>query len=75
MTLYDHEELREPDSVAIAHEVIMVTNLYDAQNGTRIWTIQSTCFAKTDFEAILRQEAKAIVRQLIRDRLIVPAAG
>lgn len=72
--LYDYEELREPDSVAIAHEVIMVTNLYDTQNGTRTWTIQSTCFAKTDFEAILRQEAQAIVRQLFRDRLILPTA-
>lgn len=68
--LYDHEELREPDSVAISHEVIMVTNLYDAQDGTRIWTIQSTCFEKSDFDAILQQEAQAIVRQLRRDRLI-----
>jgi hypothetical protein len=68
--LYDHEELREPDSVAISHEVIMVTNLYDSQDGTRIWTIQSTCFEKSDFDAILKQEAQAIVRQLRRDRLI-----
>lgn len=68
--LYDHEELREPDSVAISHEVIMVTNLYDSQDGTRIWTIQSTCFEKSDFDAILQQEAQAIVRQLRRDRLI-----
>lgn len=68
--LYDHEELREPDSVAISHEVIMVTNLYDSQDGTRIWTIQSSCFERSDFDAILQQEAQAIVRQLRRDRLI-----
>jgi hypothetical protein len=72
--LYDHEEIREPDSVAIAREVIMVTNLYDAGTGARIWTIQSTCFEKSDFDAILAQEAQAIVRQLRRDRLIVPTA-
>jgi hypothetical protein len=72
--LYDHEELREPDSVAIAHEVVMVTNLYDSQDGARIWTIQSTCFEKSDFDTILRQEAQAIVRQLRRDGLITPAA-
>jgi hypothetical protein len=68
--LYDHEELREPDSVAMSHEVIMVTNLYDSRDGTRIWTIQSTCFQKSDFDAVLKQEARAIVRQLRRDRLI-----
>jgi hypothetical protein len=73
--LYDHDELREPDSVAIAHEVVIVTNLYDARNGTRMWTIQSTCFEKTNLDPVLWQEARAIVRQLRRDRLIVSTAG
>lgn len=71
--LYDREELREPDSVVLAHEVTMVTNLYDSRTGTRIWTIQSTCFEKNDFDAVLRKEARAIVRQLRRDGLIRPA--
>lgn len=73
--LYDHKEIREPDSVRFAREVIIVTNLYDARTGARIWTIQSTCFEKSAFEAILDQEARAIVQQLRRDRLIHPAAG
>jgi hypothetical protein len=68
--LYDREELREPDSVVFAHEVTMVTNLYDSRTGTRIWTIQSTCFEKSGFDAVLRKEARAIVRQLSRDGLI-----
>lgn len=68
--LYDHEELREPDSVALAHEVVLVTNLYDSHNGTRMWTIQSTCFDKSDFDTLLQREANVIVRQLRRDRLI-----
>ena len=68
--LYDYKELREPASVTFAHEVTMVTNLYDAGTGNRVWTIQSTCFEKTDFDAVLRREAEAIVRQLRRDRLI-----
>lgn len=71
--LYDHEEIREPDSVSIAREVIMVANLYDAGTATRVWTIQSTCFEKQDLEAILDEEARAIVRQLDRDRLIRPS--
>ena len=68
--LYDRDELREPDSVTIAHEVTMLTNLYEAGTGKRIWTIQSTCFDKADFDAVLRQEAEAIVRQLRRDGLV-----
>ncbi|MEQ9563152.1 MAG: hypothetical protein RLN69_11570, partial [Woeseiaceae bacterium] len=68
--LYDRDELREPDSVSIAHEVTMLTNLYEAGTGKRIWTIQSTCFDKADFDAVLRQEAAAIVRQLRRDGLV-----
>lgn len=71
--LYDHEEIREPDSVSIAREVIMVTNLYDARTGARVWTVQSTCFEKSAFEVILDKEARAIVQQLRRDRLIYPA--
>ena len=71
--LYDHEEIREPDSVSIAREVIMVANLYDAGTGSRVWTIQSTCFDKRELEAILDEEAHAIVRQLHRDRLVRPS--
>lgn len=70
--LYDHRELKEPDSVTFAHEVTVVTNLYDARNGERIWTIQSTCFDKADLDTVFGQEAQAIVRQLRRDRLVSP---
>jgi hypothetical protein len=68
--LYDHKELREPDSVTFAHEVIVVSNLYDVGSGTRLWTIQSTCVDKADLDSVMRQEAKAIVGQLRRDGLI-----
>jgi hypothetical protein len=68
--LYDHEELREPDSVTFAHEVVVVSNLYEASTGTRLWTIQSTCVDKADLDSAMRDEAKAIVRQLRRDGLI-----
>jgi hypothetical protein len=68
--LYDRDELQEPDSVTLAHEVTMLTNLYESRTGKRIWTVQSTCFDKADYDAVLRQEAVAIVRQLLRDGLI-----
>ena len=73
--LYDYEELKEPDSVAFAHEVVVVTNLYDAQSGERVWTIQSTCVDKAELQDVFRQEADAIARQLRRDRLLRAAAS
>jgi hypothetical protein len=68
--LYDHKVVQEPDSVKVAHTVIVVTNLYDAANQDRVWTIQSTCFEKESMSAVLFDEAKAIVRQLRIDQLI-----
>jgi hypothetical protein len=68
--LYDHKVVREPDSVKLAHTVIVITNLYDAGSQDRVWTIQSTCFEKTSMSAVLLEEANAIVRQLRIDQLI-----
>ena len=68
--LYDHRVVQEPDSVKVAHTVIVVTSLYDAASQDRVWTIQSTCFRKETMSAVLLDEARAIVRQLRTDRLI-----
>jgi len=68
--LYDHKVIREPDSVKLAHTVIVITNMYDAVSQDRLWTIQSTCFEKTSMSAVLVDEANAIVRQLRIDQLI-----
>lgn len=68
--LYDYRELKEPDSVKVAHTVVAVTNLYDASNGERLWTIQSTCFEKSSMDEVLQEEAKAIVKQLQIDNLV-----
>lgn len=68
--LYDHEVIREPESVRFAHTVIVIANVYDADSQDRIWTIQSTCFEKTSMSAVLMDEAMAIVRQLRIDELI-----
>jgi hypothetical protein len=68
--LYDYEELKEPDSVRIAHTVVAVTNLYEAASGSRLWTIQSTCFEKATMGEVFSDEAEAIARQLRIDKLI-----
>ena len=68
--LYDHKIVREPDSVKVAHTVVVITNMYDAGSRNRVWTIQSTCFEKTSMSDVLVEEANAIVRQLRIDQLI-----
>ena len=68
--LYDYDELKEPDTVRLAHTVVAVTNLYAAEDGRRIWTIQSTCFEKASMDEVLEEEADAIARQLRTDDLI-----
>ena len=68
--LYDSEVLKEPDSVKIAHTVVVVSNLYDVASRERIWTIQSTCFEKESLAEVFIDEAEAVVRQLRIDELI-----
>lgn len=68
--LYEHEVVREPDSVKLAQTVIVISNLYDAGSQQRVWTIQSTCFEKATISEALLEEAIAIARQLRIDRLI-----
>lgn len=68
--LYDHKVISEPDSVRIAHTVVVISNLYDAASHDRMWTIQSTCFKKSSMSGVLLDESSAIVRQLRIDELI-----
>lgn len=68
-SLYERQTLAEPESVRVAHTVVVVTNLYDASSGERLWTIQSTCFEKASMDEVFQEEAKAIVKQLQSDRL------
>jgi len=68
--LYDHEVIAEPDSVKVAHTVMVISHLYDAESNKRVWSIQSTCFEKASLSMALIEEATAIARQLRLDELI-----
>ncbi len=68
--LYDHDVIAEPDSVKVAHTVVVISNLYDGRSHERIWTIQSTCFGKDSMTDVLLEEASVIARQLRIDELI-----
>ena len=68
--LYDHDIIVEPDSVKVAHTVVVVSNLYDGRSHERVWSIQSTCFGKDSLAEVMGKEASAIARQLRIDELI-----
>lgn len=68
--LYDRKILIEPDSIKVAHTVVVITNLYDSASRERVWSIQSTCFDKATMDEVLLDETDAIVRQLRIDKLI-----
>jgi hypothetical protein len=68
--LYDHDIIAEPDSVKMAHRIVVISNLYDGRSHDRVWTIQSTCFGKDSLSEVMEKEASAIARQLRIDGLI-----
>jgi len=68
--LYDRKILAEPDSIKVAHTVVVITNLYNTATRERVWSIQSTCFDKASIAEVLLDETDAIVRQLRIDKLI-----
>ena len=68
--LYDYDELKEPDTVRLAHTVVAVTSLYDVGEAKRVWTIQSTCFEKATMYEVFSEKARAIARQLQIDNFI-----
>lgn len=68
--LYDHDIIAEPDSVKMAHRIVVISNLYDGRSHERVWTIQSTCFGKDSLSEVMEKEASAIARQLRIDGLI-----
>ena len=68
--IYENKRLKKPPSVRLAHTVVAITNLYAADSGERVWTIQSTCFEKTNMEQVLQEEATAIVEALADEGLV-----
>ena len=68
--LYDYDVIKVPNTLKVAHTVVAVSSLYDASNGERLWSIQSTCFDKATFDDVLDEEARVITRQLLSDGLV-----
>ena len=68
--LYDHDVIREPDSIKAAYDVVVISSLYDVLTQERVWSIQSTCFDRSNMSDALRDEARIIVQQLRIDERI-----
>lgn len=68
--LYDHDVIREPDSIKAAYDVVVISSLYDVVTRERVWSIQSTCFDRSNMSDALRDEARIIVQQLRNDERI-----
>ncbi len=68
--LYDYEELKEPGTISVSHEIVILTSLYDARQQVRVWMVQSSCAKVAGFDEILADEARAIAEQLTRDGLV-----
>jgi hypothetical protein len=68
--LYEHEELSEPGTISVGYEVVILSSLYDVASESRVWMVQSTCSKKAELDEVIADEARAIARQLVRDRMV-----
>jgi len=67
---YDYVEYRDPMTVMTVHTVILLTDLYNVADETKIWSVESTSFDKTSVYGVFDGASRGITDQLRRDRLI-----
>jgi len=68
--LYDYEELAIPDEVVFKQQVVLIANLYSADDGAHLWGIRSECFDQASVNDALSRHANNIVSELNRAGLI-----
>jgi hypothetical protein len=73
----DVTEYVEPQAAEFEHSLVLLTELYSVLDKETVWGIQSSSDFKLGFDrirdiSVVDKEAKAIVRYLSRDGLIVP---
>ena len=67
---YDYKDNTRPSYADFTLDVVLVSDFYDAENGERIYSVESsTAHGKTDYQIIMA-ESKAIIRRLKQDGLI-----
>ena len=50
--------------------VIISADFYSGKSGDKVWSVQTTVYEGTDADPIIADAAKAIVKQLAKDKLI-----
>ncbi len=67
---YDYAEYRDPMTVTTVRTVILLTDLYNVADETKIWSVESTSFDKASVYGVIDGASRGITDQLRRDRLI-----
>lgn len=70
--LYDYDEFKNPDEWRVAQTVALVSALYRAEDGRRLWAIQSTCYDKQSLRDAFTEQAETIVSWLQEDGWLPP---
>ena len=60
----EYPKYRDPMTVVTTRTVIVVSDLYDVASEKRVWSGQSTTFAKDDVDAAIEGVARAVTRTL-----------
>jgi hypothetical protein len=67
---YDYDDITTPETVALTYNVVLTTDVYDAESGTKVYSLESsTMDAETTFDVIVAESA-AIAAQLRRDGML-----
>ena len=65
--LYDYEEHQEPTTLSLSWDVVIVTDLFEATEGRRIWGVQSDCVEQQRLDSIVAAEATFVAEELSRN--------
>lgn len=67
---YDYREIANPRYQDVMFDVVFVTDVYDAESETRVYSVESsTAHGKTSFEIVVA-ESEAIAERMHKDGLI-----
>ena len=67
---YDYEVLNNPETINVARTVVLLTELFAANDEKRIWAIESTVSDKENVTYLIEDVVDMVVGQLRKDRLI-----
>lgn len=67
---YDYAETADPMTITTQRTVKVTSDLYDAMTEARVWSVESTAFAKETVDDVIDTLSAAIAKQLAKDGLV-----